>query len=121
MFVSNFPQTIKSLLKNLPKNDYPVLNTFFFASCWIGFSMNKSLVSIRDLLTRVNSRAKKLDISTFSKASKTRDIKVFKEILNQGIIKLKDKNKIAQNQIYFPLDSTIIIILQLTEIPKKIC
>jgi hypothetical protein len=82
--------------------------------------MNKSLVSMRDLLTRVNSRAKKLDLSTFSKASKTRDIKVFKEILNQGTIKLKEKNKIAQNQIYFLLDSTIIIIiLQLTETPKK--
>ena len=78
MFVSNFPQIIKSLLKKLPKNDYPVLNTFLFASCWIGFGMDKSLVSMRDLLTRVNSRGKRLDISTFSKASKTRDIEIFK-------------------------------------------
>ena len=108
MFVSNFPRTIKSLLKNLPKNDYPVLNTFLFASCWIGFSMDKSLVSMRDLLTRVNSRGKKLDISTFSKASKTRNIEVFKEILNQATEKLKKKNQISKNQICFPLDSTII-------------
>jgi len=108
MFVSNFPQIIKSLLKKLPKNDYPVLNTFLFASCWIGFGMDKSLVSMRDLLTRVNSRGKRLDISTFSKASKTRDIEIFKEILNQGIEKLKKKNRIPKNKIYFPLDSTII-------------
>jgi len=99
MFVSNFPQIIKSLLKKLPKNDYPVLNTFLFASCWIGFGMDKSLVSMRDLLTRV---------TTFSKASKTRDIEIFKEILNQGIEKLKKKNRIPKNKIYFPLDSTII-------------
>ncbi len=108
MFVSNFPRIIKSLLKKLPKNDYPVLNTFLFASCWIGFSMDKSLVSMRDLLTRVNSRGKRLDISTFSKASKTRDIEVFKEILNQGKEKLEKKNKIPKNKICFPLDSTII-------------
>ena len=81
MFVSNFPRIIKSLLKNLPKNDYPVLNTFLFASCWIGFGMDKSLVSMRDLITRVNSRGKKLDLSTFSKASKSRNLEIFEEIL----------------------------------------
>ncbi len=40
--------------------------------------MDKSLTSMRDLLTRVNSRKKKLDISTFSKASKKRKTEVFK-------------------------------------------
>ena len=86
MFVSNFPKIIKSLLKNLPKNDYPVLNTFLFASCWIGFGMDKSLVSMRDLMTRVNSRGKKLDLSTFSKASKSRNPEIFEEILNLSLI-----------------------------------
>ena len=28
MFVSNFAEVIKDLLKDLPKNDYPVLNSF---------------------------------------------------------------------------------------------
>lgn len=108
MFVSNFPRVIKSLLKNLPKNDYPVLNTFLFASCWIGFGMDKSLVSMRDLITRVNSRGKKLDLSTFSKASKTRSPELFENISNQGIKELKRKKGSSQSKMYFPLDSTII-------------
>lgn len=108
MFISNFPQVIKRLLKDLPKNDYPVLNTFLFASCWIGFGMDKSLVSMRDLITRVNSRGKKLDLSTFSKASKSRNSQLFESILNQGIKELKRKKGISESKIYFPLDSTII-------------
>ena len=108
MFVSNFPKIIKILLKDLPKNDYPVLNTFLFASCWIGFSMDKSLVSMRDLITRVNSRGKKLDLSTFSKASKGRSLDVFEKILNIGLKKLKEKKGITTDKIYFPLDSTVI-------------
>ena len=30
IFASNFHQIIKDLLKDLPKNDYPVLNSFLF-------------------------------------------------------------------------------------------
>jgi hypothetical protein len=36
---------------------------------------------MRDLIARVNSREKQLDISTFSKASKTRNITIFEKIL----------------------------------------
>ena len=96
------------MLKNLPKNDYPVLNTFLFASCWIEFGMDKSLVSMRDLITRVNSRGKQLDLSTFSKASKSRNPELFEEILNQGLKKLKNQKGLVKDKIYFPLDSTII-------------
>jgi IS4 transposase len=70
--------------------------------------MDKSLVSMRDLLLRVNSREKKLDLSTFSKASKTREVKVFREILSTAIKKLKNQLPESQNKIYFPLDSTIV-------------
>ena len=108
MFVSNFPKVIKELLKDLPKNDYPALNTFLFASCWIGFGMDKSLVSMRDLITRVNSRGKKLDLSTFSKASKSRNPELFEEILNQGLKRLKNQKGVSKDKIYFPLDSTVI-------------
>ena len=108
MFISNFPKIIKSLLKNLPKHDYPVLDTFLFASCWIGFGMDQSLVSMRDLITRVNSRGKKLDLSTFSKASKSRNSELFEEILNQGLKKLKNQKGLSKDKIYFPLDSTVI-------------
>ena len=104
MFVSNFPKIIKSLIQNLPKNDDPVLNTFLFTSCWVGFSMDRSLVSMRDLISRVNSRGKKLDLSTFSQASKNRNTEVFEKILNQGLKKLKQKKGVTKDKIYFPLD-----------------
>ena len=99
MFVSNFPKVIKTLLKDLPKNDYPVLNTFLFASCWLGWVMDRSLTSMRDLLFRLNSRGIEIDISTFSKGSKTRDLKVFEEILDKSICRLrrkKGKSGVAQ-------------------------
>jgi len=97
MFVSNFPKVIKYLLKDLPKNDYPVLNTFLFASCWIGWIMDQSLVSMRDLLFRLNSRGIEIDISTFSKGSKTRDVAIFEKILNKAIQKLRLKKGISQS------------------------
>ncbi|MEM7762166.1 MAG: transposase [Cyanobacteria bacterium P01_A01_bin.40] len=70
--------------------------------------MDKNLVSMRALITRVNSRDKKLDRSTFSKASKNREAEVFKEILNRGLKKLKNQKGLAKDKIYFPLDSTVI-------------
>lgn len=70
--------------------------------------MDKSLESMRDLLARVNSRGKKLDISTFSKASKTRNIEIFEELLKGTLQKLTRKHGTSKNKIYFPLDSTII-------------
>ena len=70
--------------------------------------MDQSLVSMRDLIARVNSRGKKLDISTFSKASKSRKAELFEKILNQGLKKLKNQKGLRKSKIYFPLDSTII-------------
>ncbi|NEP44182.1 MAG: hypothetical protein F6K35_35140 [Okeania sp. SIO2H7] len=74
---SNFPKIVKKFLKFLPKNDYPVLSTRRFVSCWLGFVLDQGLTSIRDLLNRLNIGGIKMDISTFSKASKTRDVQVF--------------------------------------------
>ena len=76
-----FPKLIKEILKPLPKNDYPVLNTFLFVSCWIGFALDKSLVSMRDLCTRMNLQGINVQLSTFSKASKIREIEVFEKII----------------------------------------
>ncbi len=70
--------------------------------------MDKSLDSIRDLITRVNSRGKELDISTFSKASKKRETKIFERILNKAIKKLKSQKGKSEEKIYLPLDSIII-------------
>ena len=70
--------------------------------------MDKSLVSMRDLIIRVNSRGKKLDLSTFSKASKSRNPELFEDILNRGLKKLRNQKGLAREKIYFPLDSTVI-------------
>ena len=76
----SFPKIVKDILNDLPKNDYPVLNSRLFISCWIGFSLDKSLTSMRDLLRRLKIGGINLDISTFSKASKKREINCFKNI-----------------------------------------
>ena len=70
--------------------------------------MDQSLVSMRDLIFRLNSRNIKIDISTFSKASKTRDTGVFGKLLNKAIVSLRKKKAIAKDSILFPVDSTII-------------
>ena len=70
--------------------------------------MDKSLVSMRDLLLRLNSRNIPLHISTFSKANKHRSSEIFEKILKQGIQKLKKKKGKSNRKILFPLDSTII-------------
>lgn len=108
MILSNFPKIVKALLKDLPKNDYPVLNSFLFVSCWLGWVMDQSLVSMRDLFMRLNTRNIEVDISTFSKASKTRSPEVFEKILNRAIEALRKKKGAAQGRLLFPLDSTII-------------
>jgi hypothetical protein len=50
MFVSNFPKVIKHLLKDLPQKDYPVLNTFFFTSCWMTKNENGIRIQIYSCL-----------------------------------------------------------------------
>jgi putative transposase len=52
----NFPKIIKHYLAHLPKDDYPVLDTFTFGSCWLGFSFDQSLDTMRSLFFRLNSR-----------------------------------------------------------------
>ena len=70
--------------------------------------MDKSLVSMRDLSLRLNSRNIPLHISTFSKANKNRSSELFEKILKKGIQKLKKKKGKSKDKILFPLDSTII-------------
>lgn len=71
--MTNFSKLIKELLKPLPKNDYPALDTFTFLSCWIGFALDKSIVSMRDLCSRMVLQGINVNLSTFSKASKIRE------------------------------------------------
>jgi hypothetical protein len=103
-----FPKLIKEILKPLPKNDYPVLNTFLFVSCWIGFALDKSLVSMRDLCTRMNLQGINVQLSTFSKASKIREIEVFEKIIADLNKRLSIKKGVEKARALFPIDSTVI-------------
>ena len=106
--VKKFPKLIKDILKPLPRNDYPVLNTFLFVSCWIGFTLDKSLVSMRDLCTRMNTQGMNVQISTFSKGSKIREVDVFEKIIAELNKRLSIKKGVEEARALFPIDSTII-------------
>jgi len=103
-----FPKLIKDILKPLPKNDYPALNTFLFVSCWISFALDKSIVSMRDLCTRMKIQGINVQISTFSKASKIREIEVFEKIITKLNKRLSIKKGIENARALFPIDSTVI-------------
>jgi putative transposase len=62
--LSNFPSIINKFLGDLPKDDYPVLDTFKFVSCWLSFVMDQSQSSMRDLFKRLNVRGIDMDILT---------------------------------------------------------
>ena len=107
--VSNFPAIVKHFLKDLPTDDYPVLDTFTFVSCWMSFVMDQSQSSMRDLFKRLNVRGIDMDISTFSKASKNRDPIIFHDLFFKLRNELKKKNSIESKAlVLFPIDSTII-------------
>ena len=107
--LSNFPSIINKFLGNLPKDDYPVLDTFKFVSCWLSFVMDQSQSSMRDLFKRLNVRGIDMDISTFSKASKNRDPVIFHNLFLRLRSELnKKKNIDPKALVLFPIDSTII-------------
>jgi len=106
---SNFSKIVKKHLGHLPQDDYPVLNTFKFVSIWLNFVLDQSQTSMRSLFKRLNIRGESLDISTFSKASKNRDPKIFHDLwydLKKEVIK-QSKSQPDELQL-FPLDSTIV-------------
>jgi putative transposase len=38
MIVNHFAKIVKALLKGLPKNDYPVLNSRLFVEYWLAYT-----------------------------------------------------------------------------------
>jgi putative transposase len=109
IMLSNFPNIINKFLGDLPKDDYPVLDTFKFVSCWLSFVMDQSQSSMRDLFKRLNVRGIDMDISTFSKASKNRDPVIFHNLFLRLRSELnKKKNIDPKALVLFPIDSTII-------------
>ena len=107
--VSNFPHLVKNLLGELPQDDYPVLNSFLFVSTWLNFVLDQSQVSMRSLFKHLNIRGINVDISTCSKASKTRDLLQFYNGFLKLRKKLKNSHKHPTSQLaLFPLDSTLV-------------
>jgi putative transposase len=110
MIINSFPKIIKDILRELPKNDYPVLNSRLFFECWLSYVMDNSLTSMRDLFKGLKNTGFDVNMSTFSKASSRRELKLFQKIYqnlnrfaSQGNLKkLHDKYSIC------PIDSTII-------------
>jgi hypothetical protein len=75
--ISNLPKLVKKFLGKLPLSDHPVLSTFRFVSFWLNFAIAPSLMSIRDLFSRLNYQGTKIDISTFYQANKMRSTEIF--------------------------------------------
>ncbi|MFM6107310.1 MAG: IS4 family transposase, partial [Sphaerospermopsis kisseleviana] len=81
--INSFPKIVKDILKSLPKNDYPVLNTRLYVECWLGYALDNSLTSMRDLFKRLNNTGIDVRISTFSKANTHRNQEIFQKIYHQ--------------------------------------
>jgi putative transposase len=108
--IFSFPKIVKELLAPLSENDYPVLNTRLFVKCWVGYAMDRSLTSMRDLFKRLNNTGFSVDISTFSKANAHRSQKPFIEIY-QKLYRLVNKASVDKRQSKYlicPIDSTTI-------------
>jgi putative transposase len=105
--LSSFPTIVKSLVKQLSPQDYPVLNSRLFFEIWLNFILDKSLMSMRDLFYRLNHSGIPVDISTFSKACKSRQDQHFCRIYIELMERLKRKNP-ATALMLMPIDSTII-------------
>lgn len=103
----SFPNIVKPLLKQLSPNDYPVLNSRLFFEIWLSFVLDSSLMSMRALFYRLNHSGIEVDMSTFSKACKTRQGDVFSRFYVELTNQLKRQNP-ASAQMIIPIDSTVI-------------
>lgn len=107
--ISNFPKIVQNHLSHLPQDDYPVLDTFKFVSIWLSFILDQSQSSMRSLFKRLNVGGEKVDISTFSKASKSRDTTVFMNLFYDLQKEVKKAKGINLDKLsIFPIDSTIV-------------
>jgi putative transposase len=109
VIINSFPKIVKDILKRLPKNDYPVLNSRLFFECWLSYALDNSLTSMRDLFKRLNNTGFDVDISTFSKASSHRSQKLFQDVyqkLNE-LIPNETHNKLHDKYAICPIDSTM--------------
>ncbi|HBR00819.1 MAG TPA: hypothetical protein DD761_20290, partial [Cyanobacteria bacterium UBA11691] len=105
--VASFTNLVQPILKSLSPHDYPVLNSRLFFEIWLNFVLDSSLTRMRDLFYRLNHTGIKVDISTFSKACKSREDHKLYRIYNQLLHQLKKKNRVEALTL-LPIDSTVI-------------
>jgi putative transposase len=105
--LTNLPRIVKKYLGHLPRHDYPCLNTFLWVSCWLNFALDAGITSMRGLFYQLNLQGIKVDVSTFSKASKQRSPEVFEELFKTLVKQLKSQHR-SDKIALFPLDSTTI-------------
>ncbi len=103
----SFPNIVKQILKGLPTNDYPVLNSCLFFPIWLTFILDKSLTSMRDLFYLLNRSGITVDISTFSKACKPRCDRYLRRIYTELRQQLMHNHPTA-GKMLFPIDSTVV-------------
>ena len=105
--VSSFTALVKSILKSLPPHDYPVLNSRLFFNIWLNFVLDSNLTSMRSLFYRLNHTGIEIDISTFSKACKSREDTRFYRVYYELIQKIKKKRPVEAMNL-MAIDSTVI-------------
>jgi len=76
-------------------------------SCWLNFAIAPSLMSMRDLFSRLNYQGIKIDISTFYQGTKMRRTENFKNLLWQLMKEIHQKCK-SDDLTLFALDYTTI-------------
>lgn len=89
--INNYREIVNNLVKDLPKNDYPVLNTRLWVETWFHFIVNQSLNSMRGLTSYLNATGVQFNISTFSRANQNRNPQIFIDIYQKLAIKVRRK------------------------------
>jgi len=83
MKLNSLAGMVEFLLKDLPTHDYLVLNSRLFCSIWFTAILDKEVNSLRDLFYQLNHTGTQVDLSTFSKANKTRNLQIFVRLYHQ--------------------------------------
>jgi putative transposase len=74
---NSYSKIVRDLVKDLPKNDDPVLNTRLWVESLFHFIINQSLRSIRDLTNYLKGTETQFHLSTFARANQNRNTQVF--------------------------------------------
>jgi putative transposase len=102
-----FENIVKQVLDFLPKDDYPVLNSKKYFTIWLEYTLDQSVMSMRDVFGRLKIGDSSPDMSTFSKASQKREIEPIRKIYKY-LNKLVSKKKGDNRSEVVPFDATTI-------------